>query len=123
MKHALVIEDFYLIASMLQDCLKDYGYTTVDVASSQAQAIEMAEQRCPDLITADDRLEQGTGIEAIRHICRDQAIPVVFIVADETNVKKMLPDAILLLKPYSESALAAAIKLAEATPFVLEHAN
>ena len=83
------------------------------------QAIVLAEQRCPDLITADDRLEPGSGIEAIRHICRDNAIPVIFIVADPENVERSLPNALLLLKPFSEAALASAIQSAEKTPFAL----
>ena len=119
MKHALIIEDNFLIALMIREHLEECGYDTVDIATSQAQAIVLAEQRCPDLITADDRLEPGSGIEAIRHICRDNAIPVIFIVADPENVERSLPNALLLLKPFSEAALASAIQSAEKTPFAL----
>lgn len=101
-KHALIIEDIALIAEMLRDYLEECGYKTVDLAKTQGEAIQLAERRCLDLITADDRLEHGSGIEAIRHICHDRAIPVIFIVADPTNLERALPNALLLQKPFSE---------------------
>ena len=116
MKHALVIEDNALIAEMIRDYLEDCGYDSVDLANTQAEAIKLAERRCPDLITADDRLETGSGVEAVRHICHDKAIPVIFIVADPTNVRRALPNALLLQKPFSEIALASAIQVAEEAP-------
>ena len=115
-KHALIIEDNALIAVMIRDYLEECGYVSFDLASTQGEAIQFAERRCPDLITADDRLESGSGVEAIRHICHDRAIPVIFIVADPTNVRRALPNALLLQKPFSERALAIAIQAAEKVP-------
>ena len=116
MKHALIIEDNALIAVMIRDYLEECGYVSFELASTQGEAIQFAERRCPDLITADDRLEHGSGVEAIRHICHDSAIPVIFIVADPTNVRRALPNALLLQKPFSERALAIAIQAAEKVP-------
>ena len=118
MKHALIIEDSPVIAMMLQDHLEVCGYTTADIAVTQAQAITFAEHRCPDIITADDRLEHGSGVEAIRHICRDQAIPVIFIVAVPENVEETLPNALTLQKPFSEAALNDAIREARERPMI-----
>jgi DNA-binding response OmpR family regulator len=72
LKHALIIEDYDLIASMIRDELAERGYGSIETAASQEQAIEMAKAPCPDLITVDDKLASGTGIEAIREICRDR---------------------------------------------------
>jgi CheY-like chemotaxis protein len=118
-KHALIIEDNAIIAFMIRDYLEEYGYSSVDLASTQTEAIQLAEQRCPDLITADERLEDGSGVEAIRHICRGRAIPVIFIVAEGASVAETLPDALLLLKPFSEEALARAIQGAEKAPLIV----
>ena len=115
-KHALIIEDIAIIAAMIRDYHEECGYDSVDLASTQGEAIQLAERRCPDLITADDKLDHGSGIEAIRHICHDRAIPVIFIVADPTNVKRALPNALFLQKPFSERALASAIQAAEKAP-------
>ena len=123
MKHALIIEDHQLIAVMIRDYLEKRGYATVDLASSQGEAIEQAARRCPHLITADDWLEDGSGVEAVIHICRGKAIPVIFLVADPTNVERAIPNALMLLKPFSEDALARAIQKAEATPLVFAEAR
>ncbi len=69
----------------------------------------MAEEKCPDLITVDERLTNGSGVEAIRHICRDRAIPVVFITAVPIEVSLTLPDAVIVEKPFSTRLLSTAI--------------
>jgi chemotaxis response regulator CheB len=104
---------------MLQDHLAERGYATADIALTQSEAIAFAERHCPDIITADDRLDDGSGVEAIRHICRVRPIPVIFIVAVPDNVQKVLPDALTLQKPFSEAALNKAIREAKARPFAL----
>ena len=116
MKHALIIEDNDLIAEMIREYHEESGYGSVDLASTQAAAICLAAQRCPDLITADDRLEFGSGLEAIHQICCDKAVPVIFITADSVDVERALPNALFLLKPFSEQALARAIQAAEKAP-------
>ena len=116
MKHGLVVEDNHLIAMMIEEELKAHGYTTIEVATSQQQAIAMAKTRCPDLITVDDRLDSGTGVETIREICQDQALPVVFITAAPSQVEKWIPDAIIVPKPFSRPQLTAAIEAAICAP-------
>lgn len=116
MKYALVVEDNHLIAMMVEEELVQHGYATVDVASSQEQAIEFAKIRCPDLITVDDKLDSGTGVEAIREICRDQAIPVVFITAAPDAVKAVFPEAVIIPKPFSRPQITAAIEAAVQAP-------
>jgi CheY-like chemotaxis protein len=112
MKHALIIEDHEIIAAMIEDELAELGYTTSAKAESQLQAIRLAEQKCPDLITADDRLFDGSGIAAVRHICRHQAIPVLFITGDPNHIKDAVPDAVILEKPFTHGGLADAVRLA-----------
>ena len=70
-KHALVIEDFPIIAMSIGDELAEMGFSTA-VAATEAEAVALAEERCPDLIIADLRLAQGCGIEAVRHICGER---------------------------------------------------
>lgn len=116
MKYALVIEDNHLIAMMVEEELADHGYGLIEVATSQHQAIRMAAARCPDLITVDDRLDSGTGVDTIREICRNQAIPVVFITAEPDAIRSAIPDAIIVLKPFSKLQLAEAIAAAVDAP-------
>lgn len=119
MKHGLVIEDNHLIAMMIEEELSAHGYTSTEVATSQEQAIAMATARCPDLITVDDKLDSGTGVESIREICRDQALPVVFITAEPNAITKHIPDAIIVPKPFSRPQLTAAIEAAVCVPLTI----
>lgn len=101
-----------LVAMTIRDHLESCGYD-VAVASSKAQAISSAQLRCPDLITAEDNLEDGSGIDAIREICRDKSIPVIFIVTNSERVEREQPGAVILHKPFTQSALAEAMMTAE----------
>lgn len=112
MKHALIIEDQSVIALAIQDELRDVGYTSAEIAVSEKEAIRLAQARCPDLITVDEGLEDGSGIDAIRHICRDKAIPVIFITAAPDRIKAAIPDAVILEKPFSHQHLSSAILMA-----------
>jgi CheY-like chemotaxis protein len=107
--HALIIEDQFVVATLIEDELRELGYTSIQVVDTQAEAITAAEAKCPDLITADQRLATGTGIEAIRVICAERAIPVVFITAYPEEVRAQLPDAILLAKPFASRTLRLAV--------------
>jgi CheY-like chemotaxis protein len=117
-KRALVIEDNALIAYLLQELLVESGFTAVDLAGTQAEAVSLAERWCPDLITADERLASGSGVMAIREICQVIAIPVVFIIGDAENVARSVQSALILQKPFTSSAFVAAIEEAEKYPFV-----
>ena len=118
MKHALVIEDNPLIAMMIEENLVEHGYDSVEIATSQEQALKLSTARGPDLITVDDELDSGTGVDTIREICRHQAIPVVFITAEPVVITTSIPNAIIVLKPFSRPQLSAAIEAAVHAPMV-----
>ena len=104
--HALIIEDEIMIAAAIEFVLRDCGFDSFDIASSSYAAIRAAAYRCPDLITADISLAAGDGIEAIRIICREPAIPVIFITGHAAaEVRQQLPDYPVLTKPFSEQTL------------------
>ena len=115
MKHALVIEDVPIIAMMIQDELAELGFS-VAVAATESQAIALADAHCPDLIMADARLEEGSGVEAVRQICRDQSIPVIFMTADLDAVEVAIGEAVLLEKPFTSSQLRSGINMAGPMP-------
>ena len=98
--HALIIEDQFLISSLVEELLRDLGYESVEVACSERAAIQAANDRCPDLITADNRLADGSGIKAVQEICHERVIPVVFIVGDSEDVVEAIPEAVVVNKPF-----------------------
>lgn len=106
---ALIIEDTALVAILIADELKDLGYDDVVCASTTSDAIALATDLCPDLITADHRLGDDSGIEAVRIICKDRYIPVLYIVALPDDVLKEEPLAHVLEKPFSSRQLVTAV--------------
>jgi DNA-binding response OmpR family regulator len=115
--HALVIEDQLLIAALIEDELADLGYATCDIVDNEADAIAAAERRCPDIITADDRLAKGSGVTAVREICARRVIPVIFTVGDPSVLAPTVAFATVLGKPFGgarlREAVSEAIALAE----------
>ena len=107
--HALIIEDEVLIAALIEDSLRAFGFSTFDWAVSEEQAVAFATARCPDLITADNRLSGGCGVSAVLTICERTPIPVLFVVADTADVLDVLPSAIVVCKPFERDSLRQAV--------------
>lgn len=109
--HALVIEDDAIIAMLIEDELREIGFKSVDVASTEEEAIEAVSRKGPDLVTSDGSLLAGTGVGAVRQI-RDvlAAVPVIFITGDPEEARRCLPDVPVLEKPFSLSQLVAAVR-------------
>lgn len=105
--HALIIEDEMIIALEVEDLLRELGYRSFDVAASPAEAIEQASRHRPDLITADVRILDGTGIEAVKAITeRLGEIPYFYVTG---NVDMLRGEtAGVVEKPISPRAFARA---------------
>lgn len=116
--HALIIEDEVLVADCIEQALYPLGYRSFDIAFSAGEAVAAAGRRCPDLITADLRLVDGTGIDAVLEICADRPIPVVFVTGNGTEILSRLPEAVVVDKPFEIRGLEAAVARASAAPFV-----
>jgi CheY-like chemotaxis protein len=111
--HALVIEDDPIIAMMIEDELRELGYRTVDVASTEEEAIIAVSRTCPDLITSDGALIAGSGAGAVRRIRASLRVPVIFITGDPERARDCIPDAPVIEKPFSISQFAAAVEHAQ----------
>lgn len=110
--HALIIEDEILIVMSIEDALRECGFTSFDVATSEQEAVLAANRGCPDLITADVKLRPGCGIDAVQSICSRGPIPVLFITGSGVEVRSRMPQQALVEKPFSAEDLIAAVKLA-----------
>lgn len=116
--HALVIEDEVAAVERVETALRALGYRSFDVAFSASEAIAFARRRCPDLITADLRLVDGSGIDAVREICSETPIPVIFITSvPAAEILSSIPDAIVVGKPFEPADVEGARVRALASPF------
>jgi chemotaxis response regulator CheB len=107
--HALIIEQDAFIVCMIEDALRESGFSTFAIACSVQDAVDEAKRRCPDLITSAISLGSDTGIDAVQTICADQPIPVVYISSSAWQVRDRLADAIVVQKPFLVADLKSAI--------------
>lgn len=97
--HALIIEDESAVASVIEDVLRECGFTSFDVAPSAHSAVIAAALRRPDLITSDVQLKPGCGIATVETISQAAAIPTVFITGHVPDVMQRLPHYRVIDKP------------------------
>lgn len=109
---ALIIEDQF-IGTLIEDVLRKMGFSEFDYADSEKAAVRAARANCPDLITADQRLIDGTGVSAVRAICAEHGlIATVFITEYRNEVRQNHPDAVIIGKPFGDQLLKEAVESA-----------
>lgn len=109
--YALIIEDDPLIALLMADLLRELGFTSFAFAATEAEAVAAARVRCPDLITADVQLAAGSGVSAVRAICRDHPAPVIYVTGSPAELAEE-PAAIVVAKPFTPGTLEPAVAAA-----------
>ena len=107
--HALIIEDERAVANVIEDVLRECGFTSFDVAPSAHSAVVAAALRRPDIITSDVQLKPGCGIATVESISQAAAIPTVFITGHVPDVMRRLPNYRVIDKPFTVAALTAAV--------------
>jgi len=113
----MIVEDEAIVGEELKISLEDMDYTVTSINKSGEQAIEKAEQDCPDLILMDIRLKgRMDGIEAAELIRSRLEIPVVFLTAyaddDKLERAKLTMPFGYILKPFQDRDLKVAIEMA-----------
>lgn len=113
----LIVEDELLTAMSLADDLEAMGYGIVDTVTSGEEAIQLANDRQPDLILMDINLAGSidginTAIEVRQHL----NIPVIFLTSysnDETIQRAQKTGSFgYLLKPFKAKEVRTSIEIA-----------
>jgi CheY-like chemotaxis protein len=98
--HVLIIEDEMLIGMDVFHCLSEFGFSTFAFAGTEAQALEQARLRKPDLVTVDVRLLNGDGLAAAGSLAREHGdLPTIYVTADPRALAHK-PDAVVVEKPF-----------------------
>jgi len=117
-RNILIVEDELIQSILLEKLIKSLGYTVIGKATTGADAIKMALNLQPDLITMDISLQDDIdGIMATKSIQEKNMIPVIYISgnsdkynferAEKTNFIDFIP------KPVSKECLAKSFSKAE----------
>jgi len=113
----LVVEDEYSVAELIQDTLINFKYDVPVVVPSGEEAIEKAEQTCPDLVLMDMTLKgEMDGIEAAKQIRDRYNIPVIYLTghAEENFLQraKITEPFGYILKPFKAEELHTTVEMA-----------
>jgi CheY-like chemotaxis protein/DNA-directed RNA polymerase specialized sigma24 family protein len=107
----LIIEDEPIIAMDLEDLVSSCGHRVVGVATTETEAIAMAEKTRPGLILADINLGMGgDGTSAVTTILRTHYAPVIFVTAypERLLTGDAIEPAFVITKPFEPLTLAIA---------------
>jgi DNA-binding response OmpR family regulator len=114
--HALIIEIDSWVVLAIEDTLADIGYTSFDCATSLAEARQLADQRCPDLITSAIHVGQDCGFESVRSARAGRHIPFLFITSTSWEAGVHDRGIPVVQKPFSEERLKLAVRTAVSEP-------
>jgi CheY-like chemotaxis protein len=107
----LIIEDEPIIAMDIEELVQRCGHRVAGVASSEAEAVEIAERTRPGLILADINLGVGgDGSAAVARIVRHHHAPVIFVTAypERLLTGEAMEPAFVITKPFDPLTLAIA---------------
>ncbi len=107
----LIIEDEPIIAMDLEELVEGCGHRVVGTASSEAEAIAIAEKTRPSLILADINLGAGgDGTNAVAAILKSHYAPVIFVTAypERLLTGEAIEPAFVITKPFEPLTLAIA---------------
>jgi diguanylate cyclase (GGDEF)-like protein len=112
----LVVDDDPFIARLLEIELKAAGYE-IRVASDGVQALEIAQERCPDMVLADVMMPNMDGFELTRRLRQDprtSAVSIIMLTARGLSADKLEGFAIgaddYIVKPFDTPELLARIR-------------
>jgi len=107
----LIIEDEPIIAMDLEELVQGCGHRVVGVASTEADAVRIAQKTRPGLILADINLGiGGDGTSAVSRILKHHYAPVIFVTAypERLLTGETVEPAFVITKPFEPLTLAIA---------------
>ena len=112
----LIVEDERIVAKDLQETLQELGYDAFAIARSSEEALQVATERCPDLVLMDIRIKGPLdGIETATILRERFGVPVVYLTAHADGATleraKVTEPYGYLIKPIKPDELRSAIEI------------
>jgi DNA-binding response OmpR family regulator len=109
MQRVLIVEDDWLIASLLTDEINELGYSVVGPARNLAEATAIASTSALDGALLDVELRLDS-VLPIAEILSDRHIPFAFMTGDIESPEGMFHDVPALQKPFTVAELRCALQ-------------
>lgn len=106
-KRILIVDDSFYMRTMLRNILTDAGYEVAGEAATGQQAMQLARDVRPDLVTLDVILPDNTGLDVLKGLRAEQPelkIVMVSAVGQDVivNEARAAGAGDYLVKPFSE---------------------
>jgi CheY-like chemotaxis protein/DNA-directed RNA polymerase specialized sigma24 family protein len=107
----LIIEDEVLIARELQDIVTGLGLEVAGMARNRAEALHIAGRSKPQIILADYKLKDDTGVDVVKAIRQTIDASVIYVTAHPEAVAAQgeMRD-LIISKPFSVRAVQCAVE-------------
>lgn len=99
----LIVEDEIIIGMETEAAIEDLGHTSIGIAATATEALQIADVELPDIAFVDVNLADGpTGPQVGAELAR-RGVAVVFITANPRSIENQVANAIGILdKPVGE---------------------
>ncbi len=116
MKKILIVEDDMIISLVVENMVKELGYTVAGKAVSGEEAVKIAKQEKPDILLMDIRLKgEMDGIDTVAKIKEHINAQVIYLTgnSDRLNFERAKDTdfADLIVKPFTIGDLDKSLKL------------
>ena len=112
-KTILIVDDEQPIRDILVYNLKKEGYNTIE-ASDGITAVDIAQQKRPDLILLDIMLPKLDGLSVCKRVKNSLSVPIIMLTAKDSEIDKILGLELgaddYITKPFSVRELDARVK-------------
>jgi len=112
----IIADDDAAILEGYAKTIRALGHSVVGTASSGQELVEQCHTHNPELVITDIKMGDPDGIEAARQICRNEAVPIIFVSGyhDPELIERAQTDYVLgyLIKPVRKADLETAIAIA-----------
>ncbi|HEY8938192.1 MAG TPA: response regulator, partial [Cyclobacteriaceae bacterium] len=110
-KRVLVVDDSLYMRTVIKDALEKAGYTVVGQAASGEEAIDLAFELKPDIITLDNILPDMIGTDILK-VYSQEALPSKVIMISAVGQESVIQEGLSLgakayiVKPFTSEQLA-----------------
>jgi len=111
----LIVDDSSYIRSRLKSILENSGFTVVGLAENGEQAIDLAMDLSPDIITLDNMLPDMTGVDVLKALKDHEGLTKIIMISavgQQSAIAEGLANGAseYLVKPFQDADLLAIIQ-------------